>query len=195
MVSIVAATGDLFLATERTRATLGHLRKRLRFRPYVSPEPIVEDLEGQPVILHPAHVRTFLAVPREPLDQCLAELVWKIIHLLVNCPSLDTQTNRLPAGAIPVSRTKRLRLLVDAKRPFSFGPSDFLAIVRVKPADAPGETVGVLGGYLSYLAGQATSRVSSPALPVPNAASLRAPAVSASLEGHIEHAQVPWLRC
>jgi hypothetical protein len=197
MVSVVAATGDLFLATERTRVNLGHLRKKLRFRPYVSPEPTVEDLDGHPVILHPGHVRTFLVVRREPLERCLADLVWKTVHLLVNCPATESRPGNLPTGPRAVARKQHGRLLIDSKVPFTFGPGDFLAIVRIKPASGRGETIGVLGGYVSHLASRAASRLQSSALSVPYAGERLAPGgfCCDSTDAAVEHHQGRWLRC
>jgi hypothetical protein len=160
----------LFLATGCTRVTLDHLRKKLRFRPYVSPDPILEDLEGHAAILHPAHVRTFMVVPTEPLDECLVNLVWKTVYLLVNCPQPEAQPDDDSTCRSAYARRKRSRLVTETKLPFTFGTTDYLALVRIKPAQAKGETIGVVGRYNSCLAQRPDSPLHKPSLPVLNPA-------------------------
>jgi len=191
MVSLVAASGDLFLATGRTRVTLDHLRKRLRFRPYVSPDPLLEDLEGQAAMLHPAHVRTCLVIPREPLDECLADLVWQTVQLLVNCPPPENRVMRSRARG---SGKKRSRLVTDTKRPFVFGPTDYLAIVRIKPVHGRGEIVGVLGRNQFRLGRRKDSRLPSSSLPLFNPSNLLAVA-GINSDSDESAAALPWLRC
>jgi hypothetical protein len=39
-------------------------------------------------------------------------------------------------------------LVIEPKRPFAFGTADYLAVVRMKSADARGETIGVVGPFI-----------------------------------------------
>jgi hypothetical protein len=201
MVSMVATTGDLFLATDRIRVTLEHVRKRLRYCSYVSPDPTLEDLEGCPTILHPAHVQTSLVVPQKPPDRWLADLVGKTVRLLLKCPKVaEHAREHWHSGRSADSPRKRARtrLVRNLKLPFAFGPTDYLVLVRIKPVHGKGETVGVLGRYGSRRARRNHSRLrSSPLVPVLHPGDLTTPGSFDSgaqeTTGGID--QLPSLRC
>jgi hypothetical protein len=107
---------------------------------------------------------------------------------------LDKPSPRARAAALPRTHA---HLLTDPKLPFAIGPADYLAIVRIKPAQGRGETVGVLGRYRTRRRRRKDARQSSSPWPARDAVDLLAPA-GCPAEAPDEPAklhQLPWLRC
>jgi hypothetical protein len=146
VVNIMEISGDLLWATESTRVTLEHVRKKLQYRPFVGPDAVFEDLEGRDTIIHPAHVTSNQIVSEECMDGGLQEVIRGTVNLLLNCPQKALGDSNAIESLTAKKPARRFCWVPDPKLPFKLGTRDFLAIVQIEPAPGEEELVfGVLG--------------------------------------------------